>query len=49
MHYPQDENICPDCGAELTRCTWLATWGVTLLILLFVVAVVLFVAYFGQA
>ena len=47
MKTPSDEDICPECGANLVRRTWLDTWGVTLLILGVVVAMVLFVAYFG--
>ncbi|MBI2807364.1 MAG: hypothetical protein HYX68_20475 [Planctomycetes bacterium] len=43
-----DEVFCPECGCNLWRRTWLETWGLTLLILGVVVAVVLFVAYFGN-
>lgn len=48
MQQPRAENICPECGSDLTRRSWMDTWGVTILILGVVVAVVMFVAYFGQ-
>lgn len=48
MHTPSDEDFCPECSANMARRTWLDTWGVTLLVLSFVLATVLFVAYFGS-
>lgn len=45
---PLNEAECPECGERITPRPWLDTWGGTLLILGAVVAVVLFVAYFGQ-
>lgn len=48
MHVPGEENICPECGADLARRSWLETWGVTILILSCVLATVLFVAYVGR-
>ena len=41
------EPTCPECGETMTRRSWMDTWGLTLLILGVVVALVLFVAYFG--
>lgn len=49
MHTPSEEDICPECGSNMTRRTWLDTWGRTLLILGIVLAAVLFVAYFGRS
>ena len=36
---------CPECGEPMMRRSWRDTWGLALLILGIVVAVVLFVAY----
>lgn len=47
LQTPREVDICPECGADLWRRTWLDTWGVTLVILGVVVAAVLFVAFFG--
>lgn len=49
MHRPSEVNICPECGCDMTPRSWLDTWGLTLLILGFVVGAVLFVAFFGRA
>jgi hypothetical protein len=48
MQRPREVDICPECGADLIRRTWLETWGLALLILSAVLGVVLFVAYFRQ-
>jgi hypothetical protein len=45
---PADDVICPECGSNMFPRSWQDTWGRTLVILAFVVAAVLFVAYFGQ-
>jgi hypothetical protein len=45
---PGDDAICPECGSNMFRRSWIDTWGLTLLILGVVVAAVLFVAYFGR-
>jgi hypothetical protein len=45
---PLNDAICPECGELLRPRTWMDTWGLAILILGIVVAVVLFVAYFGQ-
>jgi len=46
---PDQDKICPECGANTVRRTWLATWGFTLLILGVVVFAVLFVGYFRES
>ena len=48
MQRPSEVDICPECGSDLTRRTWLDTWGLAILILSVVVAAVLFVAYFRR-
>ena len=45
---PLNAAICPECGESMMPRSWLDTWGLTLLILGVVAAVVMFVAYFGQ-
>ena len=45
---PHGDAECPECGTLLAPRTWMETWGLTLVILGIVVAVVLFVAYLGQ-
>jgi hypothetical protein len=40
--------VCPECGEVLVRRSWRDTWGLTLLILGVVLAVVLIAAYAGQ-
>ncbi|MBI1832017.1 MAG: hypothetical protein HYR84_11265 [Planctomycetes bacterium] len=44
---PLNDAPCPECGELMTPRPWWDTWGMTLLILAFVVGAVLFVAYFG--
>jgi ribosomal protein L37AE/L43A len=46
---PDQDAICPECGSNMVRRSWLDTWGLTLLIFSVVIALVLFVGYFGQS
>jgi hypothetical protein len=48
MAEPTPPPDCPECGESLVRRSWRDTWGVTLLILGIVVAVVLIAAYAGE-
>lgn len=48
MRAAANEVACPECGTPMLQRTWIDTWGVTLLILGSVVAVVLFVVYVGR-
>lgn len=45
MSEPGPEVACPECGEPMRRRTWLDTWGLTLLVLGAVAAIVLLVAY----
>lgn len=48
MAEPTPTPDCPECGELMARRSWRDTWGLTLLILGIVVAVVLIAAFAGQ-
>ena len=48
MAEPGAEVLCPECGEPARRRSWLDTWGLTLLVLSVVAAIVLLVAFVGQ-